>query len=58
MEIYQIIEGKVSGRMCNMCQDKCIFEPCIYGDLGERVQKDVMNYLESTTIEQLKIKLT
>lgn len=58
LEIYQIIEGKVSSRMCNMCVENCVFEPCIYGDLGERVKNDVKSYLESTTIQELKTKLT
>lgn len=58
LDIYQLIEGKVSSRMCNMCIDDCIFNPCIYGDLGERVKNDVKNYLAATSIQDLKIKLT
>lgn len=58
MDIYEVIEGKISSRMCNMCTDDCIFYPCIYGDLGERVKNDVKDYLESTTIENLKLNLT
>lgn len=58
LEIYQIIEGRVSSKMCNICTDDCIFEPCIYGDLGERVKNDVQDYLESTTIQELKTKFT
>ncbi len=57
LDIYQLIEGRISGKMCNMCVDDCIFEPCIYGDLGERVKKDVTDYLKSTTIQELKTNL-
>jgi len=57
LQIYQLVEGRISGKMCNMCVDDCIFEPCIYGDLGERVKKDVKDYLENTTIKELKLKL-
>lgn len=57
LDIYQLIEGKISGKMCNMCVDDCIFEPCIYGDLGERVRNDVKDYLKGTTIQELKTKL-
>lgn len=58
LEIYQLIEGDISGRMCNMCFDDCIFDPCIYGGLGDRVKNDVKDYLENTTIKNLKTKLT
>lgn len=58
LEIYELIEGSISGRMCNMCLDDCIFEPCIYGGLGDRVKNDVKEYLENTTIQDLKTKLT
>ena len=57
MDIYEVIEGKISSRMCNMCTDDCIFYPCIYGDLGERVKNDVKDYLDSTTIKDLKLNL-
>jgi Rrf2 family protein len=57
LDIYQLIEGKINGKMCNMCVDDCIFEPCIYGDLGERVRNDVKDYLKGTTIQELKTKL-
>lgn len=57
LQIYQLMEGRISGKMCNMCIDDCIFEPCIYGDLGERVRKEVKEFLENTTIQELKTKL-
>lgn len=58
LEIYELIEGPISGRMCEMCFEDCIFEPCIYGDLGERVKNEVKDYLENTTIHDLKTKIT
>ena len=58
LEIYELIEGTISGRMCNMCIEECVFDPCIYGSLGDRVKNDVKDYLENTTIQDLKTKLT
>ncbi len=58
LEIYELIEGTISGRMCNMCFEECVFDPCIYGGLGDRVKNDVKDYLENTTIQDLKTKLT
>lgn len=58
LEIYELIEGTISGRICNMCMEECILEPCIYGSLGNWVKDDVKKYLENTTILDLKTKLT
>lgn len=55
LEIYEAIEGKVLLHECPMDCDICPLDNiCMLGEVGERVAKEFVNHMNSTTLQDIK----
>ena len=51
LEIFELIEGKLSIPRCRIEDDTCPFETCIYGDKMNKLTEEFINYYETRTLE-------
>ena len=56
LEVYEAIEGPFVGAPCLLGRPVCGADGCILGDLLERVNREVREYLVNTRLSQLKLK--
>jgi Rrf2 family protein len=55
LEIYEVIEGKVSLHECPMDCDICPLDNiCMLGEVGERVAKEFVKHMKETNLQDIK----
>jgi len=47
LDIYEAIEGKFQVQDCPGNKSKCPFASCIFGDLSQRVSREILDYLSN-----------
>ena len=53
--IYEAIEGKVHIHACPMDSKYCPFDHnCMLDDVGEKIAKDFLEYMQNTSLEDIK----
>jgi Rrf2 family protein len=56
LEIYQLIEGNVDCRYCDISENTCPFITCIFGGKPDKLTNEFVDYLNITKISDLKTK--
>lgn len=58
LEIYEAIEGEVEIEKCPMNSKFCPWNyNCMLDDIGEKIANEFVNYMKSTTLQDLKDKM-
>lgn len=52
-EVYEVIEGPVAPCQCLLGKRQCRKLDCLLGGLSERVNREVLSFLEKTTVADL-----
>jgi Rrf2 family protein len=55
LEIYEAIEGRMTGSYCLLDKPPCSRKKCIFGDMIEKMNKQVKNHLAVTTLDKLNL---
>ncbi len=55
LELYELIDGKITITECNNNCRQCPIKSCIFGDLTQKFITDFRNYLSSHTINTVSI---
>lgn len=53
LEIYEAIEGKLAGSYCLLDKPACHRDNCIFGDMIEKMNKQVKKHLAVMTLDKL-----
>jgi len=54
LEVYEMFEGKIQTENCAMhYQEKCPFNTCVFGSMGDNFSKAFESYLRNKTIADL-----
>lgn len=56
LEVYELIEGSVECKFCEIEEGKCPFVSCVFGGKPDQLTEDFTTYLRNTFISQLKTK--
>ena len=56
LEVFEMAEGTIECRMCGIAAGLCPFAECVFGGIPEKVTQDLVAYMSSTKISDLKIK--
>lgn len=53
LEVYEAIEGQISGGACPLDRAACPFESCVFGGMLHTVNLELAEYFSRTTLETL-----
>ncbi len=54
LEIFETMEGKIETQHCYPGDGQCAFDECVYGDIRERIDYMVIEYLKNRTLKDVK----
>lgn len=58
LEVFELIEGKLSNFQCATSCDDCYFEACIFGNHPHRFSGEFREYLKGKNINDFNVKQT